>query len=67
MAKRISCCVCDVDMTATVHLVCEEEAVQVSNIVAGLARGDIADAVGLKTVELTCPNGHTCSYACGGE
>lgn len=63
MTTKFFCCVCDFDMSAAIKLSCNQGTDQRAMLqFKGMTLIHAA-----KTVELTCPNGHTCSYPCLGD
>lgn len=58
--SKYRCCVCDAEMTAQVESACS--APPVIRTLVHLEEVNLA--TGPHTVQLTCPNGHTCNYPC---
>ena len=64
MAIRYVCCQCDVDMTDSVKAACDAGPVLRPTLLTFKGM-DLVHAE--RSVTLTCPNNHTCSYPCTGD
>jgi len=60
MAIRYVCCQCDTDMTDSVKAACNAS----PNVLPTLTFKGMELVHAARSVTLTCPNNHTCSYPC---